>query len=145
MKNILVAIESCETTTTESPIVKKTLELASAFSSKVWILHVVPPTRHPPYNVDSKITRQELAAELRHEHEFLHQLAKCMQDEKIDVTALLAQGPIIGTILNETERLEIDLLIAGCQKHGRLYGALMDDTEEGLLSKCSRPIMFIPD
>lgn len=145
MKNILVAIESCETTTTESQIVKKTLELASALSSKVWILHVVPPLRQPPYNVDRQISRHELAAELHHEHEFLQQLAKCMQDEKIDVTALLVQGPIISTILNETERLEIDLLIAGCHKHGRLYGALMDDTEEGLLSKCSRPIMFIPD
>jgi len=76
---------------------------------------------------------------------FLQQLAKCMQDENIDVTALLVQGPIISTILKESDRLEIDLLILGCHKHGRLYGVLMDDTEEGLLSKCSRPIMFVPD
>ncbi len=145
MKKILVAIESCETTTITSPFVAKTLELASAFSSKVWILHVAPPLRQPPYNVDSKISRHEVATELHHEHDFLQQLAKCMQDENIDVTALLVQGPIISTILKESDRLEIDLLILGCHKHGRLYGVLMDDTEEGLLSKCSRPIMFVPD
>jgi len=139
-----VAIENCETTTIASPIVEKTLELANAFSSKVWILHVVPPIRQHPYNVDSKVSRNALAAELRHEHEFLQHLAKCMQNNNIDVTALLVQGPVISTILNEFERLVIDLVVLGCHRHGLLYGALMDDTEEGLLSKCSRPVMFIP-
>lgn len=144
MKNILVAIESCETTTIASPIVEKTLELASAFSSKVWLLHVAPPSRQPPYNIDREISRHEVAAELRHEHDFLQQLAKCMQDRNIDATALLVQGPVTRTILKESERLAIDLVVLGCHKHGRLYSALMEDTEEGLLSKCARPIMFIP-
>ncbi len=144
MKNILMAIEDCETTTTASPIVEKTLELASAFSSKVWILHVAPPSRQSPYNVDNKVFRHEVATELRHEHDFLQQLAKCMQSEKIEVTALLLQGSIISTILQESERLDIDLLVLGCHKQGLLYSALMDDTDEGLLAKCTRPIMFVP-
>jgi nucleotide-binding universal stress UspA family protein len=141
-----MTIESCETTTIASPIVVKTLELANAFSSKVWILHVVPPTRQHPYNVDSTISRRELAAELRHEHDFLHHLAKCMKDKNkdIDAKALLVEGPIINTILDKSERLTVDLIVLGCHKHGRLYGAILDDTEEGLLSKCTRPIMFIP-
>ena len=144
MKTILVAIESCETTTTASPIVKKAIELASAFSSRIWLLHVAPPTRQAPYNVDRNVTRQEVAAELRHEHEFLQQLAKCIQDKNVDARALLVQGSITGMILKEAERLAADLVILGCHRHGRLYGALLDDTEEGLLSKCARPLMFIP-
>lgn len=144
MKNILVAIDSCETTTSKSPVVKKAIELASAFTSTVWLLHVVPPSRQPPYNVDRNVTRQEIAAELRHEHEFLQQLAKCMQDKHVDAHALLVQGSITGMILQEAERLAADLVILGCHRHGRLYGALLDDTEEGLLSKCARPLMFIP-
>ena len=144
MKNILMTIEDCETTTIASPIVEKTLELASAFSSKVWILHIVPPSRQSPYNVDNKILRREVATELRHEHDFLQHLAKCMRDKNIDVTALLVQGSIINTILQESERLVIDLVILGCHKHGLLYSALMDDTDEGLLATCSRPIMFVP-
>lgn len=145
MKNILVAIESCETTTIASPLVEKTLELAGAFSSKVWVLHVAPPSRQHPYNVDSKISRHAVSDELRHEHEFLQHLAKCMQNKNVNATALLVEGPIISTILNESERLGIDLVVLGCHKHGLLYGALMEDTEEGLLSKCTRPIMFIPE
>ena len=145
MKKILVAIESCETTTIASPLVEKTLELARAFSSKVWVLHVAPPSRQPPYNVDSKIARHALSDELRNEHEFLQHLAGCMKNKSVDTTALLVEGAIISTILNESERLEVDLVVLGCHRHGLLYGALMEDTEEGLLSKCTRPVMFIPE
>ena len=144
MNNILVAIENCETITIASTIVVKTLELASAFSSKVWVLHVAPPARQP-YNVDTRISRHAVSDELRHEHEFLQYLAKCMKNKDVDATALLVEGPVISTILNESERLGVDLIVLGCHRHGMLYGALMDVTEEGLLSKCTRPIMFIPE
>ena len=144
MKRLLVAVESCETTTVESPIVKQALEIAKPFSSHIWLLHVVPPSRQPPYNIDSKVSRHEAASELRHEHDYLQYLAKCMQNKKNEVNALLVQGSVVASILKETERLNIDLIILGCRKHGRLYGALMDNTEEGLLTKCPCPIMFVP-
>ena len=144
MKKLLVAIDSCEATTIASPIMERTIELASAFSSKVWLLHVVPKPRHEPFNVDSKTLRREVAAEFRHEHEFLQHLAQCLRDRAVDATALLVQGGIIKTILKESQRLEIDLIVLGCHGHGLLYGALTDVTDEGLLSKCARPIMFVP-
>ena len=144
MKNILVAIDSCEATTIASPIMEQTLELASAFSSKVWVLHIVPPSRQPPFNIDSNTLRKEVAAELHREHEFLQQLAQCLRDREIEATALLVEGSTIRTLLKESDRLDIDLIVLGCHKHGLLYGAIMDFTEEGLLSKCPRPIMFVP-
>ena len=145
VKNILVAIDSCETITIASPIMERTLELASAFSSKVWILHIVPHPRQPPFNVDNNTLRQEVAVELRHEHEFLQHLALCLRDRDVDANALLVEGATIRTILKEAERLDIDLIVVGCHKHGVIYGALVDVTEEGLLSNCSRPIMFVPE
>jgi len=57
----------------------------------------------------------------------------------------VVKGATIKTILKEADRLDIDLVILGCHKHGLLYGALMDVTEEGLLSNCSRPLMFVPE
>lgn len=144
VKNILVAVDSCEATTIESSIIRKTLELANAFSGKVWILHVVPPSRQPPFNVDTATLRSAVAAEYQHEHEFLQQLAQCLRDRQIDATALLVQGAIVKTILKESDRLDIDLIVLGCQKHGLLYGAILDNTEDNLLSKCPRPVMFIP-
>lgn len=144
VKNILLTIKDCETATITSPILKKTLELANFCSSKVHIIHVAPPSREPPYNVDTKMFRREIAAELRHEHNHLQHLSKCMQDANIDATALLVRGPIISTILHESERLAVDLIIIGRHKHGPLYSALMDGTDEGLLARCSCPIMFVP-
>lgn len=144
MKNILMTVKDCDTTTIASPIVEKTLELASSCSSKVHIIHVAPPQRHPPYNVDSKMFRREIAIELRYEHNCLQHLSKCMQDMNINATALLVRGSIINTVLQESERLDVDLVIIGRHKHGPLYSALMDGTDEGLLAKCSCPIMFVP-
>jgi nucleotide-binding universal stress UspA family protein len=144
VKNILVAIDSCETTTIKSPIIKRTIELATAFSSKVRILHVAPQSRQPPFNVDKQAIRHEVAHVLHDEHEFIQQLAKCLQDRDIEATSLLVEGATVKTILHESDRLDIDLIILGCHSHGLLYGALIEATEEGLLSKCSRPIMFIP-
>lgn len=144
MKNILMTIDDCETTTIASPIVEKTLELASTFSSKVWVLHIAPATNQSPYNVDRKIFRRDVAAEFCKEHDFLQHLAKCMRDKNIDASALLVQGSIINTILVESERLVIDLVILGCHKHGQLFSAMVNDIDENLLAKCSFPIMFVP-
>ena len=145
MKNILVAIDSCESTTTASPIVERTIELANAFSSKVWVIHIAPYTRRPiPFNVDSDVIRREVAAELRNQHDYLQRLAQCLRDRDIDAKALLVEGATIRTILQESERLDIDLIVLGCHRHRLLSGVLMEFTEEGLLSKCPRPIMFVP-
>jgi nucleotide-binding universal stress UspA family protein len=145
VKNILVAIDSCEAITIASPIMERTLELADAFSSKVWILHIVPASRQAPFNLDSKTLRGEVATELHHEHEFLQQLAQCLRDRDIDSTALLVEGATIKTILKESRRLDIDLMVSGCHRHSLIYSALMDATEEGLLRKCPCPVMFVPE
>ena len=111
MKNILVTIKEFETTTIASPIVEKTIELARNCTSKVHLIHIVPPSRQPPYNIDSNMFRREIANELRHEHHYLQDLAKCMRDVNVDAKALLIQGSIINTILHESERLDVDLVV----------------------------------
>ena len=144
MKSILVAIDNFESTTTRSPLIEKTTELACAFSSKVWLLHVVPQSGQPPYSVDDKVFRREIAHELHDEHEYLQQFARCLRERNIDSSSLLVEGPTIQTILLESDRLDVDLIILGCHKHSELFAALMNNTDEGLLSKCTRPVMFVP-
>ena len=144
MKNILVAIDNFETTTTTSPLIEKTIELACAFSSKVWMLHVVPQSGQLPYNVDKKIFRSEVAHELHDEHEHFQQLANCLRKRNIESSSLLVKGDTIKTILHESDRLNADLIILGCNKHSELFGALLNETDEGLLSQCTHPVMFVP-
>ena len=88
--------------------------------------------------------RREVAGELRHEHEFLQHLTQCLRNRDVDTTALLVEGAIIKTILKESDRLDIDLIVIGCHGHGMIYGALLEFTEQALLSKCPGPVMLVP-
>ncbi|MGD8842389.1 MAG: universal stress protein [Gammaproteobacteria bacterium] len=144
MKNILVAIDEYEAVTTDSPIVEQTVQLASAFTSKVWILHIVPAPRQAPFNIDNSLLRKESSGELRQEHEHLHHLAHCLRERSVDAKALLVEGSVVKTILRESERLNIDLIIMGCHRHGLLYKALSEGSAEGLLGRCLLPILFVP-
>jgi nucleotide-binding universal stress UspA family protein len=144
VKKILVAVESFETTTVASPLIEKTIEMANAFSSRVWVLHVVPKSRQSPFNVDQQILRREVSHELHDEHEFVQQFSQCLRDRDINARSLLVEGATINTILHESDRLEIDLIIMGCHRHSELFAALMNETDQGMLAKCAQPIMFVP-
>lgn len=144
MKKILVAVDNFENITIASPLIEKTVELAKAFSSKVWLLHVVPRARQSPFNIDNDVLRREAARELHDEHEFFLQLATCLRDRDIEATSLMVEGATVKTILTESERLGIDLIILGCHRRSEFFDILTGDTEKGLISKCSHPVMFIP-
>jgi nucleotide-binding universal stress UspA family protein len=145
VKNLLVVIDACEAANMASPIMEKTLELARAFSSKVWIIHIVPDLRRPaPFNVDSNVMRREVTAELCDEHEILQRLSQCLRNRDINAKALLIEGATIKTILKESQRLDIELIILGCHRHSLVFGVLTEFAEEGLLGKCPCPIMFVP-
>ena len=145
MKNILLAIDDVENTTIASPMIERTLELARAFSGKVWLVHIVPQSsEQPPFNIDDELLRHASAAELHKEHEFLQTLARCLRDRGVDAAALLIEGATVKALLKESERLNIDLIVLGCRRHGIPYGVLLEFTEEGLLGRCTRPIMYVP-
>jgi len=144
VKTILVAIDNCESTTTDSPVMQRVCDLARAFSSKVWLLHVVPESAPMPFNVDRKLVRGQIASELRHEHQYLQHLAQCLRDRDIDAHALLREGATSDMILEESKRLDADLVVVGSHGHGLLYRALLDGTGERLLGESACPVMFVP-
>jgi nucleotide-binding universal stress UspA family protein len=144
MKNILVAIDDCEATTIASPLLERSIELAAAFSSRVWLVHVVPHPGEPPFNVDPGVMRREVAGEYRHEHEHLRYLAGCLRERGVEAKSLLVEGSPTTTLIEEAARLEADLVVLGCHRHGVSYGVLLDATEEGMLGKCRCPMLFVP-
>lgn len=145
MKTILAAIDDVDNISVDAPMMQRTLELARAFSGKVWLMHVVPRTREPaPFNIDDETLRDGAATELRKEHELLQMLARCLRDRGVDAQALLIEGATVRTLLKESERLDADLIVLGCRRHGTPYGVLLEFTEEGMLGKCARPILYVP-
>lgn len=108
------------------------------------MLHVAPPSTHSPFNIDNEILRREIAHELKQEHKMIQQITKSLRERDIDATSIIVKGDVIKTILNESSRLEIDLIIVGCHMHKDFVGVFTKATAGSLLSKCNRPIMFIP-
>jgi nucleotide-binding universal stress UspA family protein len=145
MKTILVAIENIEDTTQASLVIERTMELAHSFSSKVWLLHVVPHLGTTPFTVPREVLRDEAASELHHEHKRMQHLAGILRDRDIDATALLVEGVTVKTILEEADRLDADLIVVGSHSHGLLYRALLDGAGERLLNESTRPILFVPE
>ena len=88
--------------------------------------------------------RREVAAEYRHEHEYLQYLAGCLRERGIEAKSLLIEGSPVARLVEEAVRLEVDLVILGCHRHGVSYGVLLDATEEGMLGKCRCPMLFVP-
>jgi nucleotide-binding universal stress UspA family protein len=142
VKNILVGIEDCEATTIASPLLQRAIEQATAFAGKVWLVHVVRRVGEPPF--ERGILRRAVAEAYRREREFLQHLADCLRDRGVEADSLLVEGSPTGALIEECAHLHGDLIIVGCYRHGTVYGALLDPTEEGLVSKCRCPMMFVP-
>jgi len=145
MKTILVAIGNIDGTNLTSPVIEYTMELARSFSSKVWLVHVVPRLGTTPFTVPRELLRDQAASELHREHKFMQALTEALRDCDIDATALLVEGVTVKTILEEADRLEVDLIVVGSHSHGLLYRALLDGTGERLLNESTRPILFVPE
>jgi nucleotide-binding universal stress UspA family protein len=145
MRNILVAIDDIESTTPASAIIQRGLTLARAFSSKVWLVHVVPRPGITPFTVPRELLRRQAASELSHEHKSLQSLTRYLRDNGIEATALLVEGATVKTILREADRLDADLIVVNSHRHNLLYRALLDGAGERLLNESSRPVMFVPE
>ena len=142
MKNILVPIDFDGT---EQFLVNKAMELAASFGSKVWLLHVSAPDPDFVGNeVGPQSERDSRAEILREQHRALQKYAESLRSKDIAATALLIQGPTIETILNESKKLNIDLLIASHHDHGVLYRALIGSVSNQLIKKSKIPVLVVP-
>lgn len=145
MKHILVAIDDIENTTPASPLIQQSVTLARAFSSKVWLVHVVPQPGLAPFTVPRELLRGQAASELHHEHKAIQRLTRHLRDSGLDATALLVEGMTVKTILKEADRLDADLIVVKSHRHSLLYRALLDGAGERLLNESSRPVLFVPE
>ena len=142
MKNILVSIDFDENT---DLIINKTIEFANAFNAKVWLLHTT--SNAPDLNdyrigpIYIKSVREKL---VQKEQQLLSQFTNQMIREGIDAEGLLIQGATHEMILEESEKLDIDLLIMGRHEHGFLFNLYFNSTASTVLNKSKTPVLVIP-
>lgn len=122
-----------------------TADLARTCNAKAWIVHVAAP--HPAYvgmDVGPQYLRDIQAEELRDEHRAIQTFAKRFEAADIPAEGLLIQGPTVESLLEEADKLDVDLVIIGNHSHGILYKALLGSTTESLIHQADIPVLVYP-
>ena len=142
MKNILLGIDFHERT---AQLIEETVKLAKPLSAKVWLLHIAAP--EPDFvgmRVGPQSVRDHRAQELRNEHGLLNDYKTIIEHQGVEVECLLVSGPTIETILDEVNRLDIDLIVTGHHKHSRLEELIIGTHSAKLIDESPVPVLVIP-
>ena len=143
MKTIVALIDLTEVT---SNILSLAQTLAAALRSHVILLHVVPPVPlvatlggempaipEPP-------APDEVEARKARFQEMLDSLTQ----NGINATALQFEGPVVGTVLEETQKLNADLVIMGSHHHHAIYNFFVGSVAAELLKRLPFPVLVVP-
>lgn len=142
MSTILVPLDFSDAT---APIVAEVRALARPLHAHVWLLHVEPPEPDfVGYGPGPQSVRENVAAEIKKNHERLHAERDALRAEGVETDSLLVQGPTVETILSEAERLKADLIVLGSHGHGALFDMLVGSVSDGVIRRSTRPVVVIP-
>jgi nucleotide-binding universal stress UspA family protein len=143
MKNILVSIDFDNLT---GPLIEHALDLADKKTSRIWLLHVAAPDPDfVGYEVGPQYVRDNRAEVLKEEMAQLTEQADRIEKMGYQADGILIQGATAKTIIKESEKLNIDLIIVGRQQHNFLYNALFGSTPDELIKRSKIPVMVIPE
>ena len=142
MKNIVTAVDF--TSLTER-VVEQAAVLAHRFGAKLWLIHVAAPDPDfVGYEVGPQYIRDERAKELRKEHQQIQDYARQMKNRGIDAEALLIQGPLTRSLLEEAKDVHADLIVIGAHSHSALFDKLFGNTGQELLRQTTIPLLIVP-
>jgi len=120
-------------------------ELVKAVSGKIWLLHVAEPDpEFVGYDVDPPEMRDVIARRFHKEHQQIQHLSQELRSKGLDCEALLIQGPTVETILHESRKLSVGMVIVGSHGKGILKHLLVGSTSEGVLHQSSIPVLVVP-
>jgi nucleotide-binding universal stress UspA family protein len=142
MKNILVTLDLDDQ---EKLLIDKAFELAKPFEAKIWLLHIAAPEPDfVGYEVGPQYIRDARSNDLRKEHKLIQQYTKELQGKGISAEGLLIQGATIEMIMEESEKLNIDLIIAGHHDRSFFFKAFVGSVSSQLIKRSKIPVLTIP-
>jgi nucleotide-binding universal stress UspA family protein len=142
MKNILVAVELDQF---DEQIIEKATQFAMAFNSRLWLVHIAAPEPDfVGYDVGPQYIRDSRAEELKNEHKALQELGSSLKNKGVNAEGLLIQGATIEMIIEESKKLEVDLIITGHHERSFLYKALRGSVSAQIIKLSKIPILIVP-
>ena len=142
MKKFLAAVDFSGVT---DAVVSTAAELARLQDGHLYLVHSTSPEPDfVGYEPGPEYIRDRAAAELHELHGQLHQLADGLRLPDDRVTALLVSGPPGEKLLQEQERLGVDMMVIGSHGHGALYKLLVGGVANEVLRKATCPVLVVP-
>lgn len=143
MKNILVAVDFSDVS---ADLLETARSFAQAFGSRIYLLHVADPNPDfVGFEAGPESVRHQEAAELRHEHRELQELADRLRSGGTEVTALVIQGPTVEKIIEEIDKLGAELVIMGAHHHSAWQRFFVGSTSDGVLKAERCPVLIVPE
>lgn len=142
MKNILLGIDFHDKTET---LIQKAVAFTKQINAKLWLLHVAAPDPDfIGFEAGPQFIRDERADKLWDEHKKLWNYKQEIEQQGVDAEGLLIQGATIETILEESIKLEIDVIITGYHEHNFLYNAFFGNTSIQIIKNSTIPVLVFP-
>ncbi len=142
MKKILVPVDFSDLAT---EVIEKAGEIAKAFESEVYILHVSVPG--PVFADDPSqpalVASPGLEELIREDHD-LKAMVHYLHEKGVNACSALVHGPVINTILDEAGKFEADLIVIGTQSHGFLYRTFIGSVSDGVMRNSPCPVLIVP-
>jgi nucleotide-binding universal stress UspA family protein len=119
--------------------------VAGLAPTHVYLVHVAAPDPgFVGYDVGPGSVRDQVAAELRAQHQQLQALADGLRSGGIEVTALLLRGPTVETLLEKSKELQAGLIVLGSHGRSAVYNLLVGSVAEGIVRRSSVPVLLVP-
>ena len=144
MNNLLITLD-LEDQSQIDQMLKHSIDLAKAYSAKCWLIHIAEPDpEFVGYGTGPQYIRDEIADELRSEHRQIQRFSDKLKAEGLESDGLLIQGPTEDMILEEIQKLNIDLLVIGNKKRGFFQELFVGSITNDLIKDVNIPIFLVP-
>lgn len=125
------------------PLIEVASGIAKAFHAHVTLLHVLPRNFEAEES-GSPLDERALSNLYPKDWQTLEELANRVRSSGNNVTAKLAEGRTVPTVLDQAEELNVDMIVMGSHGHTSLYDLLVGSVSEGVLRRSRWPVLVVP-
>lgn len=143
MKTIVALVDFSDLT---FKVLKHVHKLATTFGSRVEVVHVAPkePTVVGIGVAAPTVLREPTDEEVAQDREKLEALGESLRKFGVDAATRQLRGVTVDKVIEETQRLDADLIVMGSHAHGALYQFLVGTATTDVLKRASCPVLVVP-
>jgi nucleotide-binding universal stress UspA family protein len=134
MRNLLLGIDLHGDS---EHLVNVAIALAKPFDAKIWLLHVELASSEDHSFIPTEPVKKSA-------QEQLERLMGIVKSQNLEVESVIRDGGIAEVILEESEKLDINMIIVGHHKYGFFQKALLGSSSEEVINNSNIPILVVP-